>query len=197
MSGQTAYPWTLPVPSPAAALATAARAAVPQLKTQRLILRAPELADFPAYEAIMAADIHGYMGGPFNTEDAWLDFNQGIAGWSLRGQGMWTVTLADETVVGFVCAMCGWGDQETELGYLFLADHHGKGYATEACQAARDYAWDTQGVASMVSYIDPKNTPSRALAERLGAVHDTNAPLPKDEAPEDTMIMRHSSKRRA
>ncbi len=196
MSQTSAYPWTLPVPSQPAALAASLRALVPQLNTDRLILRAPDLADFAAYEIIMAADIHSYMGGPFNTEDAWLDFNQGIAGWALRGQGMWTVTLHDQTVVGFVCAMCGFGDQETELGYLFLADHHGQGYATEATRAARDYAWDTQGVTSMVSYIDPKNASSRALAERLGATVDPDGVLPQEDTPEDTLILRHSPARR-
>ncbi|MFY0594870.1 MAG: GNAT family N-acetyltransferase [Cognatishimia sp.] len=197
MTGSAAYPWTLPVQNQPAALAASLRALVPVIKTERLILRAPELLDFAAYETIMAADVHGYMGGPFNTEDAWLDFNQGLAGWSLRGQGMWTVTLADETVVGFVCAMSGWGDQETELGYLFLADHHGRGFATEACRAARDYAWDTQGETSMVSYIDPKNLTSRKLAERLGAQVDANAPMPDDASSEDTIVLRHLSGRRS
>lgn len=197
MTGSAAYPWTLPVPSQPASLAASLRALVPVIKTERLVLRAPEMADFAAYEVIMAADVHGYMGGPFNTEDAWLDFNQGIAGWSLRGQGMWTVTLTDETVVGFVCAMAGWGDQETELGYLFLAQHHGQGYASEASRAARDYAWDTQGETSMVSYIDPKNLASRNLAERLGATVDANAPLPDEATPEDTIVLRHSSGRRS
>ncbi len=196
MSGSTAYPWTLPVQSQPSGLAASLRALVPQLSTDRLVLRAPELADFAAYEIIMAADENGYMGGPYNTEDAWLDFNQGIAGWSLRGQGMWTVTLKDDTVIGFVCAMIGWGDQECELGYLFLAEHQGKGYATEASRAARDYAWDTQGVNSMVSYIDPKNAASIALAQRLGAEHDANSSVPQDDTPADTIIMRHSSARR-
>lgn len=196
MSGNTAYPWTLPVPNQPATLALSMRALVPQLKTERLVLRAPDLADFSVYETIMAADVDGFMGGPFGSEDAWLDFNQGIAGWALRGQGMWTVTLADHTVVGFVCTMCGWGDQETELGYLFLSEHHGQGYATEACRAARDYAWDTQGVDSMVSYIDPKNLASRALAERLGAKQDPSGALPLEEPAGDTVILRHLIGRR-
>lgn len=192
MSHTTAYPWTTPVPSQPAALAASLRALVPQLTTDRLILRAPELADFAAYKIIMAADAHSYMGGPFGSEDAWLDFNQGIAGWALRGQGMWSVTLKDGTLVGFVCTMMGYGDQEPELGYLFVAEHHRKGYATEAARAARDYAWDAQGVDSMVSYIDPKNAASVALAKRLGAQHDATGPLPQDDTPADTLILRHS-----
>jgi RimJ/RimL family protein N-acetyltransferase len=196
VSHTAAYPWTIPVPNQPAALAASLRALLPQLTTDRLVLRAPELADFAAYETIMAADVHGYMGGPFKTEDSWYDFNQGIAGWILRGQGMWTVTLKDQTVIGFVASMCAWGDQEAELGYLFLSDHHGKGYASEACRAARDYAWDSQGVTSMVSYIDPNNLASRNLAERLGAQIDANAPLPDDATPEDTIVLRHRSARR-
>ena len=36
------------------------------------------------------------------------------------------------------------------------------------------------------------NVRSRALAERLGAILDANAPLPNGETPEETVVYRHS-----
>ncbi|MEO1239172.1 MAG: GNAT family N-acetyltransferase, partial [Pseudomonadota bacterium] len=45
----------------------------------------------------------------------------------------------------------------------------GKGYATEAATAARDWAVSTLSPARLVSFIDPANTASQAVAKRLGA----------------------------
>lgn len=53
------------------------------------------------------------------------------------------------------------------------------------------WAWD-QGIKTLVSYIDPANARSIALAERLGARHDPDAPLPEGETPEETIVYRHT-----
>ncbi|BBU58844.1 hypothetical protein KU6B_51090 [Mameliella alba] len=53
------------------------------------------------------------------------------------------------------------------------------------------WAW-AQGWSTLVSYIHPDNTRSRALAERLGAVHDPNAQLPEGETAQETLVYRHS-----
>ena len=48
----------------------------------------------------------------------------------------------------------------------------GKGYATEAAQAARAHAYDVLGWETAISLIDPENLGSKAVAERLGARFD-------------------------
>ena len=65
---------------------------------------------------------------------------------------------------------------EKELGWQVYEGHEGNGYATEAARALRDWAFDALGLPSLVSYIDPSNFRSVALAERLGAVLDPAAP---------------------
>jgi RimJ/RimL family protein N-acetyltransferase len=65
---------------------------------------------------------------------------------------------------------------EKELGWLIYDKHEGQGYATEAAAALRDWACSVLGLDRLVSYIDPRNTRSILLAERLGAVPDTEAP---------------------
>lgn len=47
---------------------------------------------------------------------------------------------------------------------------------TEAAAALRDWAFATLSLSSLVSYFDPANSRSIAVAERLGAVRDDNAP---------------------
>lgn len=160
-------------PTGAAADAAAThRASVPVLETARLRLRAPEVGDFPAYAAILSAD-EGHMGGPFSPEDIWYDFTNYIAGWMLHGIGLWTVTLRDGTVAGFINLGLEWEDQEPELGWLFLPEYQGQGYASEAARAAIGFGLDL--LPSFVSYVDPDNTRSDRLAERLGAARDLAA----------------------
>ena len=50
---------------------------------------------------------------------------------------------------------------------------------SHAAIVARAWAYDTLGLSTLVSYIDPKNAPSRALAERLGARLDPGATPPE------------------
>jgi RimJ/RimL family protein N-acetyltransferase len=65
---------------------------------------------------------------------------------------------------------------EPELGWtLWSAAHEGKGYAHEAAVAARAHAYSVLGWTTAVSYIDPDNARSIALAERLGATLDPDA----------------------
>lgn len=58
---------------------------------------------------------------------------------------------------------------------------------TEAAVALRDWAFAELGLPSLVSYFDPANVRSIAVAERLGAVRDDNAPR---QDPED-VVYRH------
>lgn len=54
------------------------------------------------------------------------------------------------------------------IGYIFDADYHGQGYATEACRAALAPAFDVLGGAHVVAGITKENLPSVRLLGRLG-----------------------------
>jgi RimJ/RimL family protein N-acetyltransferase len=56
-----------------------------------------------------------------------------------------------------------------------LDGFEGRGIAQEAARAALDWTWAHTGLASLVSYIDPRNHRSIRLAERLGARRDPAA----------------------
>jgi len=64
----------------------------------------------------------------------------------------------------------------------------GQGIGYEAAIAIRRYVFRDLGWDTAVSYIDQDNTRSIRLAERLGAVLDTEAARP---APKD-LVYRHS-----
>lgn len=149
----------------------------PNLTTQRLTLRAPVMADFPAYAAFWASRRSRHMGGPRNTEGAWFWFCHDTAMWGLMGHGALMIDRNDTgDTVGMAGVNAGPLFPETELGWLLYPDHEGAGFATEAASALRDWAFATLPIDSLVSYIEPVNTGSAAVARRLGAVVDEAAP---------------------
>lgn len=156
--------------------------AIPTLQTARLVLRPPVLADFAAYWSLMATDRARFMGGPFDERQAWGMFTSDLAMWWLFGHGCLMIDVADTAIcVGQVGINHGPLFPEKELGWLLYADAEGKGYASEAAIAVRDWAFETLGLATLVSYVDPNNLPSIRVAERLGGVRDDKAERPDAE----------------
>ncbi|MBC7769956.1 MAG: GNAT family N-acetyltransferase [Phycisphaerales bacterium] len=78
----------------------------------------------------------------------------------------WTVWTGADVAIGIVEATVRPGN-EVAIGYMFGADHWGKGYAREAIAAAIA-AMSGAGAAGFEAVIDARNTRSLALIERLG-----------------------------
>lgn len=188
--------WLQPPTGSAAALAAAVAAAVPVIETARLRLRAPCMADWPAYEAVFTSDRARFMGGPFTSEDAFGDFAQAVAGWMLRGAGMWTITAkGGDAAIGWLYLWQEWGDPEPELGWVLVEGAEGQGFAEEAARAVLPHALRLYGAGGFVSYIDEGNAASARLAEKLGARRDPRAEAALGEP--DLMIYRHYGTRDA
>jgi RimJ/RimL family protein N-acetyltransferase len=153
----------------------------PVLHTLRLTLRAPVFADFAAYAAFLASPRAAYMGGPYSPKAAWGVFCHQVAGWQIFGHGGLTVLRKDTgEAIGMVEINGGPLFPEVELGWQLYEGHEGQGYATEAARALRDWGFANLPVSSLVSYTDPENHPSQAVARRLGAVIDAKAPVQDD-----------------
>jgi RimJ/RimL family protein N-acetyltransferase len=177
----------------AAAIAAAVAAAVPVIETARLRLRAPVIGDYAAYRDVFRSDRSRFIGGPFSEDDAFTDFCQGIAGWMLRGAGMWTLTLrGDDAPLGWMYLWQEMGDPEPEIGWILTEAAEGHGYAQEAALAVLPHAVDLFGAGGFVSYIDAGNAASVRLAMKLGAVRDLAAEVARGEP--DLLIYRHSGK---
>lgn len=186
----SAYPHEVPPTGTSAAFAANLRAQLPQLETERLILRAPQLEDFATYRDILMSERAQYLSDePMSRRDAWLDFTQCISQWHLRGHGLFTITACDNGAIhGFILICIEYGDREPELGWFLTENAEGQGIASEAAQSLRDWGIKTAGLPSLVSYIDPPNTRSVALAERLGAWRDEKAEAAFDEP---ILVYRH------
>ena len=143
---------------------------IPVLTTDRLTLRAPGPQDFETLAAFYASDRSGFVGGPMSEEQTWRALAAEIGHWSLRGYGRFSI---DETSTGAFVGMVGpWnphGWPEPELGWDLMNGHEGKGFATEAARATRDYAYETLGWETAISLVAIGNDGSARVAERLGA----------------------------
>ncbi len=154
---------------------------IPVLETERLILRAPTAEDFDAYAETLTSDRARYIDGPFSRNEAWRDFSCDAGSWVLRGFGPWAIEVkANGKFAGIVLLHRPDSYPERELGWVLQAGAEGKGYATEAAAAARDHAFGALGWPTLVSYIDPANDRSIALALRLGGVLDESAKQPRE-----------------
>ena len=156
-------------------------ASLPRIVTDRLILRAPWADDWTMLEPIWTSDRARYIGGPMEAEDGWLDFNQMVASWLLRGFGPLTITLKDTgDVVGIVSLDHEWGDPAPELGWLLIEEAEGQGYATEAARALATWAVGELGADGVEIYLEREHEKSARVARAIGAIETGGHPLDPD-----------------
>ena len=75
--------------------------------------------------------------------------------------------LNNNKVIGYVC-FNGENYKELDLGYCFNSLYQGKGYATEACIAIINYAFNTLQVERLTGSTANLNYPSCRMLNRLG-----------------------------
>jgi RimJ/RimL family protein N-acetyltransferase len=165
---------------------------IPTLETERLILRAPRLADFEAWAEYFASDRSRHEGGPLPRVEAYRRWAADVACWTLRGYGAFGVDRRDGGgYVGEVGIYEPEGFPEPELGWFVLPSCEGKGFAAEAARAVIRWARASFGWTRLVSIIDPANARSIALALRLGGTVEPGA---RGVDPGDVVI-RHDLRR--
>ena len=142
------------------------------LEPPRLVLREflPEDAD--ALTLILTdAETMRYYPTLFDRAgvEEWIARNRRRYG--ANGHGLWAMTLKP---TGELIGDCGVtvqpvdGLDELEIGYHLRRDCWGRGQATEAAQACRDWAFKNRDANYVISLIRPENGPSRRVAERNG-----------------------------
>jgi RimJ/RimL family protein N-acetyltransferase len=144
---------------------------IPQLQTERLLLRGLRQDDFEAYARFHAdPEVMRYISGsPVSRVDAWRSFAVMFGHWALRGYGMWGVERkSDGALVGRAGLWNPEGWPGLEVGWLLGREHWGNGYATEAARASIDFAFLTQDISRLLSVIDVDNVASQRVAARLG-----------------------------
>jgi RimJ/RimL family protein N-acetyltransferase len=167
-------------------------AGTPVLHTDRLTLRAPGPQDWEAFRAFALSDRSAHVRpADYDAQKAWRAFGHIVGHWALRGFGLFIFSLrGTDRGIGMAGPWFPEGWPEHEIGWsVWDSAAEGRGFAAEAAAAAREHAFRDLGWTTAVSYIDPGNTRSIRLAERLGAVRDDSAATPDPTDP--TLVYRH------
>lgn len=105
-----------------------------------------------------------------------------IAAYKQHGFGLWRVGLKEaDTPIG----MAGLLNRETldtvDLGYAFLSEHFGKGYAFEVTSAIMTYARVHLGCRKIAAVVHANNEPSIRLLRKLGFCYERMVRLADDQ----------------
>lgn len=102
-----------------------------------------------------------------------------------HGHGLYCV---ETKVDGGAIGMCGLIKRDTlpdvDLGYAFLPQARGGGYAFEAASATMTYARETLDLQRILAIVSPGNARSIALLEKLGFRFEKALRLPPKEEQE-------------
>lgn len=146
-----------------------------RIETSRLQLREYQLADCPA--------VHGYAADPRVVKYLWwgpnspADTRRFVQG-AMANRGRrprldfeFAVTLASSGTLIGGCSLNARNRPEyaaAEIGYCFAPEAWGQRYGTEAVAALRDFGFREARLHRIFALVDPENTASRRLLERLG-----------------------------
>lgn len=139
-------------------------------ESSRLTFREMTPADLDDMAALLGdPEIMTYYPRPKTRPEAgqWIDWNRRL--YRTRGYGLWVIR--DEAGFAGDCGLTPQivdGVTELEVGYHVRTAVQGRGYATEAAAACRDYARTVLRAGRLIAIIHPDNRPSRRVAEKIG-----------------------------
>ena len=153
-----------------------------RLTTERLILRHFHVLDHEAmYRIFGDPEVMRFSDGVKTREwvQAWLQTC--LEHYQTWGYGPYAIIeQSKQAVIGY-CGLFFFpnldGQAETEIGYRLARAAWGKGYATEATGAVRDYAFATLGIKRLIAMVDPSNAASIRVAEKIGMHYEKDIML--------------------
>ncbi|MDP1604566.1 MAG: GNAT family N-acetyltransferase [Legionella sp.] len=147
------------------------------IETERIILRPFTMNDVDEFAVICAdPEVMQFIGtgAPLDKETVQQQMQSWIALYEKQGFGLLALVWKENNrLLGF----CGLMQQEVdgqthiELGYRLEKAFWGKGIATEAALAMRDYALMELSIPELVSIIQLDNIASKNVAKKVGMTH--------------------------
>lgn len=142
------------------------------VRTERLLLRRPEVSDGPAIFRIEGDPAtNRYNPRPYTREESDVALHRWLAQWDADGCGYWMVTIApDPTVIGIGgVRRFSWRECDVlNLYYRFTPSAWGAGYATEMARTAVDLARRHLPFLPVIARVRAVNSASQRVAERAG-----------------------------
>jgi ribosomal-protein-alanine N-acetyltransferase len=144
------------------------------IETDRIFLRPFSIKDIDLFSKICAnPNVMRYIGDgqPVGLDIIAKKIPEWIALYEKQKYGLMALVLKETNeFIGF----CGFmhqivdGDEYIELGYRLDEAYWGKGIATEAATAARDYAFNVLEISLLISIIHHHNDASKRVAKKVG-----------------------------
>ena len=150
----------------------------PTVQTERLLLRpwrpAEDLDSLAALNAEPEVMRWVAPNRPLSRDESAELLDRVVRHWDDHGFGLWAVQPRDEhagcigfaglAIPSFLPAVL----PAVEVGWRLAPAWWGRGLATEAARASVRYGFETLGLRTIVSIIDPGNARSLRVAEKLG-----------------------------
>lgn len=170
---------------------------LPELRTDRLVLRAWDDGDLAPFAAMNAdPEVMHHFPAPLTREQS--DEMVGRL-WARAAQGrpsLWAVEVPGVArFIGFVGLLEPSFESSftpcVEVGWRLAREHWGKGYAPEGARAALAWGFREAGLDEVVSFTVPANTASRRVMEKLGMHRDPGEDFDHPNLPVGHPLRRH------
>lgn len=144
------------------------------IETERILLRTFCIEDIERFAEICAnPNVMRYIGDgkPVSRDVIAEKIPEWIELYEKQKYGLMALVMKDsDELIGF----CGFlhqtidGSEYIELGYRLDEAYWGKGIATEAAVAVRDYAFNVLEIPILISIINHQNDASKRVAKKIG-----------------------------
>jgi ribosomal-protein-alanine N-acetyltransferase len=144
------------------------------IETERLILRRLTTADLDDLAGLYREpEVRRYFPDGTRTYEQTREELEWIIDVYYRqyGYGLWATILKETGAFIGRCGLLPWeigGRTEVEVAYLLDKNYWGRGLGTEAARAIVAHAFATLAVERLICMVDPGNSASRRVAERVG-----------------------------
>jgi len=146
------------------------------LETSSLYLRPLVESDFEALAAMYAdPETMQTLGGTRSRRETREQFERISTSYRERGFGLWaTIHKADNCFIGRcgLIAQTVGGVPEIEIGYALRRAYWGRGLATEAAIASRQFGFEKVGCDRLIAIIAPDNFASQRVAQKTGLTYE-------------------------
>lgn len=138
--------------------------------TDRLLIRNFTPDDVNAYfQLLLSMEKDKTIAQEISIADANAYLNTRMHDYSVYGFGrMACFERISSRLIGFSGLRYLNDIQEIDLGYTFLSDYWGKGFATESAQAILDYGHKRLGINRIIGLVSPENQASRNVLLKVG-----------------------------
>jgi len=168
-----------------------------ELRTERLLLRCWRDLDRRPFRQ-MNADLRvmEFMPEPLTPDASDSLFDRIQDHIHRHGFGPFAIELIETgAFVGFIGLFVPEFDAHftpaVEIGWRLAFEHWGRGLASEGARVVVEYAFQTLGLDSIVSFTVPANLRSRRVMEKLGMTHNPRDDFDHPRLPPGNSLRRH------